>query len=300
MNLLTPQLPFGPTNPAIPMASTPVQGDFSTPPTQADVVALHPEDTIALTPQAAALTAPDASAPPTIDPSAPIGSDQPDLTSQYAYKDCVDFTQGGIPSGYSVGNDTFHGGNGELQQYSPSQVTAVAGQGVVLTAAPNGDPNTAQDSPYVSGKVFDAQRGVSTGAVEFTATIPKGKGLWPAMWLLPKGQNAADGSDLQWPQTGEIDVSEIKGSDTTRSLATLHWGDAPGSPSKSQGPFATTDATTDFADGNPHRFAAQWDSNGITSYVDGKKVGYTPFDDQQRATFASGQQFSPIINLAVG
>jgi beta-glucanase (GH16 family) len=80
------------------------------------------------------------------------------------------------------------------------------------------------------------------GYVEARVKVPKGQGLWPAVWMLP-----ADGSGPP-----EIDLLEVLGNDTKTSYATVHWDR---DPSKSM----TTINTTDFADGfhtvgkRPHR-----------------------------------------------
>ena len=48
--------------------------------------------------------------------------------------------------------------------------------------------------------------------------MPYGKGLWPALWLLPN-----DGS---WPP--EYDILEVLGHDQTTVYQTSHWSDANG------------------------------------------------------------------------
>ncbi len=41
------------------------------------------------------------------------------------------------------------------------------------------------------------------GLFQFTASVPSGSGLWPALWMMPK--NSSYGG---WPKSGEIDVFE--------------------------------------------------------------------------------------------
>src|SRR5215472_4060226 len=50
------------------------------------------------------------------------------------------------------------------------------------------------------------------GYFEMRAKLPRGKGIWPAFWLLP--------ADLEWPP--EIDVMESVG-DPSKVYMTLHW-----------------------------------------------------------------------------
>jgi beta-glucanase (GH16 family) len=57
------------------------------------------------------------------------------------------------------------------------------------------------------------------GKFEFRARVPHGKGLWPALWLLP--QEDAYGT---WVASGEIDVMEILGEQPDQVLSSLHFG----------------------------------------------------------------------------
>ena len=57
------------------------------------------------------------------------------------------------------------------------------------------------------------------GRFEFRARLPTGKGLWPALWLLPL-QDRYGG----WAASGEIDVMEIVGERPHEVLGSLHFG----------------------------------------------------------------------------
>ncbi len=92
------------------------------------------------------------------------------------------------------------------------------------------------------------------GYFEMRARIPRGKGLWPAFWLLP--------ADLSWPP--EIDVMESVG-DPSRVYVTAH-------------------SNTRKADGievriSPdafHVFAVSWGPEMLVWYVDGREAGRQP------------------------
>ena len=49
--------------------------------------------------------------------------------------------------------------------------------------------------------------------------MPEGKGLWPAIWLLP-ANNTYGG----WPASGEIDLMELIGQEPSRVYQTIHYG----------------------------------------------------------------------------
>lgn len=66
--------------------------------------------------------------------------------------------------------------------------------------------------PYTSGRIVSRQAFLY-GYFEFSARIPKGRGLWPALWLrTPPGP----------PLNGEIDVLEGYGSHPSMIQSTLH------------------------------------------------------------------------------
>ena len=56
------------------------------------------------------------------------------------------------------------------------------------------------------------------GKVEARLKVPVGQGYWPAFWMLGVDEN----SDVNWPDTGEIDIMEIIGSDLDTAHGTIH------------------------------------------------------------------------------
>lgn len=91
------------------------------------------------------------------------------------------------------------------------------------------------------------------GRVEIRARLPKTRGLWPALWMLPSGA---------WWQARapyEIDLMELLGQDPTTVYLTNHWGDA-----YQMCTFTGDDFSRDF-----HVFAVQWEPHSVTWYVDG-------------------------------
>jgi hypothetical protein len=59
--------------------------------------------------------------------------------------------------------------------------------------------------PVQSGKITSKQS-IKYGKVEVVAKNPAGNQLWPAIWLLPKGNAYGE-----WPASGEIDIMESRG-----------------------------------------------------------------------------------------
>jgi beta-glucanase (GH16 family) len=92
------------------------------------------------------------------------------------------------------------------------------------------------------------------GYFEMRAALPRGKGLWPAFWLLP--------ADMSWPP--EIDVMESIG-DPSRVYVTAHSNAA-----KAQGIEAHTSGE------GFHTYAVAWDAQTLVWYVDGAEAGRQP------------------------
>jgi beta-glucanase (GH16 family) len=57
------------------------------------------------------------------------------------------------------------------------------------------------------------------GRFEFRAKVPWGKGMWPALWMLPQEDRYGG-----WAASGEIDVMEIVGEKPDEVLGTIHFG----------------------------------------------------------------------------
>jgi beta-glucanase (GH16 family) len=162
----------------------------------------------------------------------------------------------------------------ESQRYTRDAVTVRDGA-VHLTArpAPAGD-----SLPFTSGRI-ETRQAVRYGRVEVRARLPRGRGLWPALWLrTPTGR----------PLDGEIDIVEGYGSHPNVAQSTAHdWVDGhdrsqrcawllvqpePDSP-RFHGDFCArlTDRVTitgDLADAF-HTYAIDWSPGAIVWSIDG-------------------------------
>ncbi len=104
---------------------------------------------------------------------------------------------------------------------------------------------------YVSGLITTEPSFSQTyGYFEMRAKLPRGKGIWPAFWLLPK--------DLSWPP--EIDVMESVG-DPSKVYVTYHSNAA-----KIEGREFQV-SPDDF-----HTYGVAWDREHVTWFIDGREV----------------------------
>jgi hypothetical protein len=118
--------------------------------------------------------------------------------------------------------------------------------------------------------------------------MPYGVGFWPALWMM--GTNI---STIGWPDCGEIDVLENKGTNTTVVQSSIHYGgDATGYYN-----FIDGAAITNF-----HTYTLDWTTNALLFYVDGHlfetQTGWGNADGPY--PFPFNQPFFLIMNLAVG
>lgn len=117
--------------------------------------------------------------------------------------------------------NAFGGGNHELQIYTdqPKNVR-VENSRLILEA--HHEPTCIQGTvrEWSSGRVRTKHRGDWTyGRFEIRARIPEGRGLWPAIWMLPTDDHYGT-----WAASGEIDIMENKGHQPRAVSGALHFG----------------------------------------------------------------------------
>ena len=172
------------------------------------------------------------------------------------------------------------GGNGELQAYTRENAVLDGRGNLAITAAPD------RTSARIRTKGrFD----FTYGRIEARVRVPRGTGLWPAVWAL-----GADIDEAGWPACGEIDVMEHVGQEPRRAFGTIH---CPGHahPHGFQG---GVDLDEDLA-GGFHVFAADWRPQRIEWSVDGRAYhAATPADVPGGWVF--DHPFYLLVNLALG
>ena len=115
---------------------------------------------------------------------------------------------------YNIGDSGW--GNNEWQYYQRQNASLTDGY-LVITAKRESKGN----SNYTSARIkTEGQFDFTYGRVDIRAALPRGQGIWPALWAL--GSNFGD---VGWPYSGEIDIMEMIGGagreDTVHG--TVHW-----------------------------------------------------------------------------
>jgi beta-glucanase (GH16 family) len=164
-------------------------------------------------------------------------------------------------------------------------VARIAGPGLTCSSGP---------CRYTSAKLTTRGKlGVLPGRVEARIKLPAGQGLWPAFKMLGTTFPATT-----WPQCGEIDVMENRGSDP-RSMSSAWHG--PGFFDITYlGRGYTLQNGRNFAD-DYYDFAVEWDSERVLFFADGTlHYSFTRAEVERLGPWALNQSFFIVLNLAVG
>jgi beta-glucanase (GH16 family) len=141
---------------------------------------------------------------------------------------------------------------------------------------------------YTSAKLV-SRKSYGYGFYEIRAKLPCGRGIWPAIWLLP-----AHG---KWPDGGEIDVMEMVGWDAGTVHATLHaaaFNHRLGTQRGAQQKVATACSAY-------HRYQLDWRPDAISIGVDGRAYMRVANDRPGgAAAWPFTRPYQLILNVAVG
>src|SRR5579871_1868057 len=157
-------------------------------------------------------------------------------------------------------------GNAELQCYTDRPENVSVKDGMLHIRALR-EPY--RGSLYTSARLKTKPNGKSTGLFtkkygrfEFRAKLPVGRGLWPALWLMPQDEKYGP-----WAASGEIDVVESKGQEPTKVYGTLVYGSQYPKQTWVGKEFVLPNrgSIADF-----HIYALEWEPDEIRWYVDGQ------------------------------
>ena len=172
--------------------------------------------------------------------------------------------------------------NSELEYYSNSAKNAFLDSGALVLRAIK---ENVGGRNYTSAKLTTRMKGDWLyGRIEVRARLNRGKGMWPAIWMMP-----TDDAYGSWPSSGEMDIMELLGHEPAKVYGTVHWNSGG---HQQQGSSKTLAGGT-FAD-DYHVFGYEWS--------DGKQAWF--IDDVAYFNTAKGKPFDKrfylILNVAVG
>jgi beta-glucanase (GH16 family) len=190
---------------------------------------------------------------------------------------------------YEIGNNNGWGNN-ELQYYKKENTSVKDGYLIIQAK-----PENFSGQNYTSSRLTTQNKfNFKYGRVDIRAALPKGQGIWPALWML--GKNI---TTVNWPKCGEVDIMEMvggnsgNGSDKT-TYGTAHWDN--------NGSHAQYGGNTKLASGvfndEFHVFSIVWDAKKIAWLLD--DVQFHVIDTTPVGLSEFQEEYFLLVNLAVG
>jgi len=208
------------------------------------------------------------------------------------WADEFDYT--GLPDNnkwsYDTANNQSGWGNNESQFYTKARLRNAEVKNGVLSI--NAIREEYKGFHYTSARLITKLKGDWLyGRLEIRAKLPEGRGMWPAIWMLP-----TDWEYGGWPASGEIDIMENVGFDPHVIVASAHtdtYNHVEGTQKNSR--ITIPDCYSDY-----HVYALEWEAAEYRVFVDttlyftfkNEGTGYKewPFD----------KRFHLLLNVAVG
>jgi beta-glucanase (GH16 family) len=189
---------------------------------------------------------------------------------------------------FEIGNGADGWGNAELQYYRKENTSVKDGY-LTITA----QKEAFGGSQYTSSRIkTQYNKTFKFGRIDIRAKLPKGQGIWPALWML-----GANIDDVKWPASGEIDIMELVGGGPGKDntvYGTIHFDNDGTYANVSKG---FTLPKGDFSD-KFHVFSILWDESEITWFVDDIEFHTQEITSAARKEFQ--EPFFLLFNLAVG
>lgn len=179
-------------------------------------------------------------------------------------------------------------GNNELQYYTAGANSTISGGNLVITAK----KEAMGGNNYTSSRMITKGKGDWLyGRFEIRAKLPKGRGTWPAIWMLH-----SDNTYGNWPASGEIDIMEEVGYDQDRIHASVHTS----AYNHTRGTQKTASKVIAGSTDNFHIYRVDWTPYAVRGYIDG--VQYFEFVNENTGftTWPFNIKFFMILNVAVG
>lgn len=204
-------------------------------------------------------------------------------------------------------------GNEELQYYTDRPKNALVDDGKLRIRALK---ESLHQCGFTSARLKTRKQDGSPlfnqkyGRFEFRAKLPTGKGVWPALWMLPQDETYGT-----WPASGEIDVMEAKGHEPQRVLGSMHYGACWPNNTHTSNEYLLAE---DDSIANFHVYALEWEPGELRWYVDdtlhatetfwwsssktdgSNGVNPTKESDLNRWPAPFDQPFCLVMNVAIG
>jgi len=189
----------------------------------------------------------------------------------------------------TVGNKTGWGNN-EAQYYTKGQLKNSEVKDGFLYI--NALKENYKGHKYTSARLITKFKGDWLyGRVEVRAKLPDGRGMWPAIWMLP-----TDWAYGPWPASGEIDIMENVGYDPAVIVAsshTLSYNHVQKTQKNDK--ITIPDCHTTF-----HVYTLEWEANEYRIYVDNTLCFTFKNEGKGYKSWPFDKRFHLLLNVAVG
>ena len=173
-------------------------------------------------------------------------------------------------------------GNKEYQIYTKENVSVKNNQLIIKATLEQGN--------YFSGRITTKDKmEFQYGTIEVRAKLPKGLGVWPAIWML-----GHDIDNVHWPSCGEIDIMEYVGRMPNQIHTTLHTKDSYGVSNN------TKVSSIENIEEGFHVYKLDWNANRIQFLIDDNIVYTFSPENKTQEVWPFDKPFYLIINFAVG
>ncbi len=213
-------------------------------------------------------------------------------TWQLVWNDEFDYT--GLPDpakwNYDTAGNSWGWGNKELQHYThANSANAFVSNGTLKITA---QKEAAGSKAYTSARLTSKGKGDWLyGKIEVKAKLLKGNGTWPAIWMLPSGDDAG-----KWPARGEIDIMEHTGAEPDSVLSTVHTGAFNHTIGTQKGAkILLPNATAGF-----EIYALEWFEQEMIFYAAGVEIFRFINDGKGSGHWPFYRPFHLLLNLAIG
>jgi beta-glucanase (GH16 family) len=223
-------------------------------------------------------------------PVTPVNPNPPvELPYQLVWSD--EFNGTGLPDAskwiYDVGGNGW--GNNELEYYTDSKTANARMENGNLIIEARKESFGGRN--YTSARLLTKNKAAWTyGRFEIRAKIPRGKGIWPAIWTLSANE------PLKWPDDGELDIMESVGFTPNVIYGTAHNKSYNGANGLQKGNNITIPTSQD----SFHVYKMEWSPKLIEWWVDDTK--YFSYGDPGLgfSAWPYYKDFFMILNVAVG
>jgi beta-glucanase (GH16 family) len=216
-----------------------------------------------------------------------------DTTKKYSLIWSEEFDYNGLPDSTKWSYETGYLRNNEKQYYTYKRSENARVEDGMLVIESRKEKREGFDYTSASINTLGKDSFPVNSRMEIRAKLPKGKGIWPALWMMGTDINTVD-----WPACGEIDIMEYLGRTPGVIYGTFHWQDASRADSalhRSKGDSTRiTDASENF-----HIYGVERSAEKLSFFVDDNYF----FDFKADSTVKKDLFNHPyylLINTAVG